>query len=298
MKFGYRDRIALLIICVVVILGIGIFVFVKPKYEKLQKAEKAYKDASDAWDLKLSDFDKIPSFQKYIKEKRDKAYDISTGFTDEMDAIQLDQFLQEKFFNTPENVKYKTRLKGTLAVSDEGATSIGYYYYTPSIITYPLVEYADLDGSLSKAVEAKRAESNLLSSRAPQAVGVGSANFTVRMTYDNCMAFIDAVKDYAKQHSDAMILNSISFEDCEFNGRIAADRDDEGELTGSRPEGLPKKYDKVDDKDLGYTNVVVNYSVFYMQEPTQVDVGDEYNKSIWDGNEWRSIKLPETEAAQ
>lgn len=292
MKFGYRDRIALLIICVVIILGIGIFVFVKPKYEKLQKSEKALKDASDAWDLKLAQFEGIQKLQDYIKEKRQASYDISKNFTDEMDAVQLDKFLQENFLNTDKNIQYKTRLQSALNVSDEGSTAIGYYYYTPSIVTYPLVEYADLDGSLEKATAEKRAESDLLSSRSPQAVGVGNASFTVRISYDNCMEFIDAVKAFANDHKDAMILNSISFDDCKFNGYQTVERDEEGELTGGRPEGLPKMYDKVDDEELGYTNVTFNYSVFYMQEPTEVEVGDPYDPKIWDGSEWRNYKLP------
>ena len=139
MKLAYRDRILLLIICVVIILGIGGFVFIKPKYEKLQKAEKSYKDASDAWDLKLIEYDGIPKYQKTIEDRRQAAYDISTNFTDEMDAVALDKFLQENFLNTPENIQYKTRLKSALSVSDEGTTGMGYYYYTPSIVSYPLM---------------------------------------------------------------------------------------------------------------------------------------------------------------
>ena len=298
MKLAYRDRILLLIICVVIILGIGGFVFVKPKYEKLQKAEKSYKEASDAWDLKLSEYDVIPKYQKTIQDRRQEAYDISTNFTDEMDAVALDKFLQENFLNTEKNIQYKTMLKSAFAVSDEGTTGMGYYYYTPSIVTYPLMEYADFDGSIKAANDEKRRESVLKGALGTQTVGAGNATFTVHISYENCMEFIDAVREFAQTHKDAMILNSVTFEDCKFNGGKTVERDEEGKLTGSRPGGLPKKYDKVDDEELGYTNVTFQYSVFYMQEPTEVNVGDPYDKTIWDGNEWRSFKLPETENAQ
>ena len=40
MKFGYRDRIVLLIVVVVVIFLLGIFVFIKPKWESLNENKK------------------------------------------------------------------------------------------------------------------------------------------------------------------------------------------------------------------------------------------------------------------
>jgi hypothetical protein len=293
MKFGYRDRIVLLIACVVIILGIGIFVFIKPKYEKMRKDEKSLKDERDSWALKLDDYAGIPKYQKSIQEKRDDANTIALNFTDEMDATKLDQFLQENFLNTEKNIQYDTKLQGALSVSDESATSVGYYYYTPNIVSYPLMEYADLDGSLQKALDEKRADQAVFGTRAVQSVGVGNANFAVKISKENCMEFIDAVRKFAEDHSDAMILNSVSIEDIKFNGGKTVERDKDGKLTGTRPENLPDKYKDVKDEDLGYSNVNFNYSVYYMQEPTGVDVGPEYQPSIWDGNEWRNYKAPE-----
>ncbi len=293
MKFGYRDRIVLLIACVLVILGIGIFVFVKPKYEKMRKDEKALKDERESWNLKLNDYAGIPQYQKSILDKREDANTIALKFTDEMDAVKLDQFLQENFLNTPKNIQYQTRLRGSLAVSDESSTTMGYYYYTPSIISYPLMEYADLDGSLQRALDEKRKDATVLGARAVQSVGVGNASFSVRISKENCMEFVDAVRKFAEDHSDAMMLNSVSFADCKFNGGKTVERDEEGKLKGTRPEGLPDKYKDIKDEDLGYTDVSFVYSVFYMQEPTAVDVGPEYQASIWDGSEWKNYKAPE-----
>lgn len=296
MKFGYRDRIVLLIVCVIIILGVGGFVFIKPKYQTLKKKEETRTQEQTKWDLKLAEFKNIPTLQNYIREKRNESEEISKGFTDEMDATKLDQFLQEKFLNTEDNIKYKTQMLTNLNVSDESATAMGYYFYTPSVVTYPLVEYADLDGSLAKATQEKRKDADVMSARAAQSVGTGNASFTLHITYANCMKFINDVREYAKTHSDAMLLNSVSFEDCEFNGRVPMERDEDGKVTGQRPQDLPEKYKQVADEELGYTNVTFNYSVFYMQEPTQVDVGDDYNPDIWNGNEWRSYKAPEKAA--
>ncbi len=288
MKFGYRERVVLLIASVLIILGVGFFVFIKPKYDKMQENKKACEAAEASWNTKKASFDTIPIVQENIKTKYQKAYDQSLYFTDEMDATELDQFLQEKFMNTEENIQYKTKLQGALTVSDEGTAGIGFYYYTPKIVTYPLYEAADLNKSYAAQTALKFVESSLLASKGAQTVGSGNASFTVKINKKDAFEFIDGVRDYAIKNKDAMIITSVSFADYDFKGGVAMERDEEGKITGSRPENLKKKYKDVKDEELGYTNVTVNYMVYYMQEPNEPDVGAAYNASIWDGEEWRT----------
>ena len=288
MKFGYRDRILLLIGCVIIILGIGFFVFIQPKYKDMTANKKKCEEAEKAWTQKKNEFDEIPDIQQRIKNRYKKAYDVSTNFTDEMDATKLDQFLQTQFFNTEENIKNKTKLESALNVTDETTRGMSYYFYTPSIVTYPLYEAADLDHSLAAAVEEKTKESTILSERAAQVVGAGNAGFTVRINKKDAFEFIDGVKKYADDHKDAMLITSITMAEYDFNGGVAMERDEEGKITGERPENLKEKYDEVEDEDLGYTSVTINYEVYYMQEPTEPDVGPEYHPEIWDGDEWRT----------
>jgi len=297
MKFGYRDRIILLIAVVVIIFGIGIFVFIKPKYEDMKKDKKSRDDAKNTWETQLLEFDSIEAKQTYIKNKYQEALTMSENFTPEMDAAELDQFFQNQFFNNAEK-NYKkngTKLNNSLTVSDEGTAAIGYYYYTPSILTYPLYEYADLDGSLAKAAEEKRAYSDLLSSHQAQTAGAGTASFTVHINKADFNEFMDSLHEYAESKKDAMIINSISFAKYNFNGK-PLERDDEGKITGTRPDDLKEELEAVDDEDLGYTDVSVTYTVYYMQEPTEPDVGDKYDKAIWEGEEWRNFKLEASEA--
>lgn len=289
MKFGYRDRIILLIACVVIIFGVGFFVFIRPKYQELKKDEKALQKAEGEWTLKMNDFESIPDLQESITKRFNKASDISLNFTDEMDATELDQFLQEKFFNNTEkdNIKDDTSLISSLSVSDEGTSSIGFYYYTPSIVTYPLYEYADLDGSLKAAAAEKRKEADLFAAHSAQTVGAGQSTFTVRINRKDAMDFIDSVRKFAMDNKDAMIINSVSIAEYDFNG-IPMERDDDGKIKGTRPEQIKEKFDAVKDEDLGYTNVTFSYTVFYMQEPQKPDLGPEYNADIWKGDGWRT----------
>ena len=288
MKFGYRERVVLLIASVLIILGVGFFVFIKPKYDKMVESKKACETAEKNWNDKKATFDNIPVMQDTINTRYQKAYDQSLYFTDEMDATKLDQFLQEKFMNTEENIQYKTKLQGGLSVTDESTASLGFYYYMPGAVTYPLYEAADLNGSYAIEAAAKVLEPRLLATKSAQTVGAGSASFTVKINKKDAFEFIDGVRDYAIKNKDAMRILSVNFAEYDFKGGVAMERDEEGKITGSRPENLKAKYKDVKDEELGYTNVTVNYVVYYMQEPNKPDVGPEYKASIWDGEEWRS----------
>lgn len=291
MKLNYRERVILLVVLVVVIFGVGIFAFIKPQWEKLKTNEKKLADAKTAWSTKLAEFDSINEKRDTIVERRNSAYDLSQEFTDEMDAIHLDKFLQEKFINTDKHKEDNVKLVGNLSVSDESSTSIAYYYYTPKILTYPLYENADFDNSLKAATAEKLLESGILSALNAQTVGNSTAQFTLKVNREDTMALIDAVHDYAIQNKDAMILNSVSIADYDFNEYMdeadAKLTDETGKaLTGSQLAAavVPE-----------YTTVTFSYTVYYMQEPTEVKslIGPEYNASVWDGKEWKTMTVSE-----
>lgn len=285
MKLGYRDRIILLVVLVVVILAIGIFVFIKPQWKKLTENQKKLETAKTEWSETLQSFERINTMRETITKRRGEAYDISQVFTDEMDATQLDQFIQENFINIDKFKEDKVELVNNIAVGDEASTSLGYYYYTPSVVTYPLYEYADFDGSLAKATAEKLNESTVLGGRDAQNVGVGNATLTLKITREDTMALIDSVRAYAEEHKDAMLIQSISIKEYDFNGKPS----EAGATPNPEAPATPAAGEE-DNVTPGYTEVTFVYQVFYMQEPTEVKeaVGPAYDASVWDGNEWKS----------
>lgn len=299
MKFGYRDRIVLLIACVVIIFGIGIVLFIKPKYESLKKDKKARDEAKKEWAIQLEKFDGIPGRQDKLNADFETAKGESKKFVDSMDAIDLDNFLREKFMNTEEHIEHGMRLDGGLSVSDAGTASLNYYYYTPSVVTYPLYELADMDGSLAKAAADKRHESDVLSTRAAQTVGAGDATFALKVNRKDAMALIDAVHDYAVKNKDAMILHSVTFSDYKFLGGLELDEDgnvkkDDTAQTANPDETTPGTTEGEEEEDLGGTaTMTVSYSVYYMQEPTKPDVGPSYDPSVWETDAWRTYSQAE-----
>ncbi len=291
MKLSYRDRIILIFAIVIVILGIGIFVFIKPKYEKMKKNKADLKAAQDDWNTKLLEFDRIPVRQGVINDTYAEGLKISEGFTNEMTSVEVDEFLQQ-FFNTEQFVTDEVSAKKDMSVSNEKSTTLGYYYYTPNIVTYPLYEAADLDGSIAKAVEEKLHDVRVLSARKAQTVSDGEEKFTVLLKRENLMSFLDELEKYAREHSDAMLITSVKLDDCNFNedledgtGAQAGQVDADGNPVQV---AAPKNDNNKADVKKDYTEATIEYKAYYIQEPTKPDVGPAYDKTIWDGNDWRT----------
>lgn len=292
MKFGYRDRIVLLIACVIIIFGIGIVLFIKPKYEDLKTDKKARDKAKQEWTEQLSKFEGIPDRQKKLEDDFKTATDEAKNFVTAMDGVELDDFLREKFMNTEEHIEHGVRLNGNLSVSDQSSTSLSYYYYSPSVVTYPLYELADMDGSLAKAAAEKRYEADVLSSRASQSVGAGDATFSVIVNRKDAMALIDGIHDYAVKNKDAMLLHSVSFSDYKFLGGL--ELDENGQVKKDDTAQPTTGGEEEEEEDLGGTSLMtVSYSVYYMQEPTKPDVGPSYDPDVWKTDAWRTYSQAE-----
>lgn len=315
MKFGYRDRIVLLIVVIVLIFSIGIFAIIRPTWEKLNTNKEIRKNLESEWTQKLHEFDMIPKRQEIINQKYDEGTKLAAEFTPEMSSVELGKFLQEKFINNDKFREDKVEVIDSCKISDKSTTSLNYYYYTPSIVTYPLYEYADLDGSLAKAAEEKMKEANLLGARAAQTIGSSASSIQLKINREDTMALLDAISKYAKDNHDTMMIESVTLKEAEFNEEYLEEEGDEpqqkapakqqeededGNPIDEQP--APQNDDEEnkipDDITPGYTDVTINYRAYYVQAPTKPDVGPSYDPTIWDGKEWKAITAPADAAAQ
>ena len=111
MKLSYRDKVIIIVVAVLVILGVGIFCFAKPKYESLQVSKQrlaAKEDEQQQVDAKIATLDGL---KKQLE--------------DNIDAIVEDQkqFLSEK--ETGETYEISKYLMDTLSpISDFKITGV------------------------------------------------------------------------------------------------------------------------------------------------------------------------------
>lgn len=323
MKLGYRDRVILLVACVIIIFCIGIFLFIKPTWEKLNKNEEVLKTESEKWNIQLEQFNNITRMQDNINKKYEKGKELSTEFTPAMNSIEFDRFMQ-KFINTDTHLANGLDVKGGVTFMDEGVSSISYYTYTPRVLTYPLYELADMDGSLKTATQEKLKESDILSKLPSQSAGANRITLNLKTTRQDLMNLLETIHKYAEDNHDAMLVHSVSINDYTFGlepGEVLEipteiEKDEDGNIkraeftvktseanykpedSTSTPASTPdtttdtkKKDDSDKQRDtsmIGYSEVNIDYELYSMQEPTKPDVGPAYNSAIWDGDEWQS----------
>lgn len=308
MKFGYRDRIVLLVVVIVVIFCVGIFAVIRPTWEKLNTNKEIKKNLESEWTQKLHEFSMIPKRQEIIQNKYEEGTKLAAEFTDEMDSVELGKFLQDNFINIDKFREDEVEVIDTVQLGDKSTSSLNYYYYTPSIVTYPLYEYADLDGSLAKAAEEKMSEAKLLGARSAQTVGSSASTIQLRINREDTMALLDAINQYAKDHKDTMMINSVTLKEAEFNEAYlegeeqpqqqAAPAEPELDDEGNPIENQPAPQANDDENNIpadvkpGYTDVTISYRAYYVQAPTKPEVGPSYDESIWEGKEWKAITAP------
>ena len=134
-------------------------------------------------------------------------------------------------------------------------------------------------------------EATILSGRSTQTVGNGNAQLSFKINREDTMALIDAVRKYAVDNNDAMLLKSVKITNYDFNG-TPLERDEEGNIIGE-PEEPEEGEPELEPDEIGYSEVAFDFQVYYMQEPTKPDVGEPYDAAVWNGDAWKNYVAAE-----
>ncbi|HHX58034.1 MAG TPA: type II secretion system protein M [Clostridiales bacterium] len=206
MKLSYRDRIILIFVSLIAIVLIGIFLGIKPLSKdiktnraELEKQEKVMAEIQ-------KEIDKIPGLEKAIDKFYTESVDIAGKFTEPRTPNELDKFLQ------PTIQKEFFEVDSTFTPGEAGVVNLEYYYVTPNILTYPLAEAADLDGSLSKKAAEEMKKTIILSTRTVEGVAGSTVELNFRAKKEDIMQFINDIKAL----DETIIIKSVVIDDYTF----------------------------------------------------------------------------------
>lgn len=200
MKLSYRDKVIIIVVAVLVILGVGIFCFAKPKYEDLQVSKQRLAAKEDE--------------RKQVEDKMGTLEDLKKQLENQIDAIVEDQeqFLSEK--DTGETYQISKYLMEMLApISDFkitgvtmdplASTDLEAYYYNKNAISYPLKVNGDIANKLPP--EVGYATDGSWPS-APASVKVGGTVATVEYECDESSSVLDAIQLIAENEKNIYLL--------------------------------------------------------------------------------------------
>ena len=187
-EMSYRDKMILLIISVIIILAVGFFALIRPKYN-------SYEATKTEWDGIDAKIQQIP----VLKDGITKEYNDSKAIA-EMFVNEAFQPVNDTFDNLKANYvfdKYvqplidESELKvDTFSIGGIGSQVLSYYYLTPDVLTYSLLESADINGNYAEQVEEMMRQGNFISEKGTADVMTNTLSLSVRGTKENLMAFL------------------------------------------------------------------------------------------------------------
>lgn len=200
MKLSYRDKVIIIVVAVLVVLGVGIFCFAKPKYESLQVSKERL-TAKQTEQQQVDD--KIGTLE--VLKKR---------LEDDVDNIVEDQekFLSEKEYgDTYQISKYLMNLLAPVSgfnitgvtMDPLASTELAEYYYNKNAISYPLKVNGDIANKLPPEVGYATDGSW---PKNPEGVQVGGTVVTVSYGCDDSAQVLDAIQLIADNDKNIYLM--------------------------------------------------------------------------------------------
>ncbi len=293
MKLSKQERIGILVIAVILIIGLGIWLFIVPRFQAIGASTTSLEN-------KISELDKARAKQATkddLKEQVMLAYEegenLANMFFEELEPYMADHEFREFLAQCESNV-----LVEAVTVSEKSTYTLAPTYYTEDEVTYALKTYVTQGLQPSedeiKAEERLALLKNTLGSA--QTVGATSVTFDVSaIDPQELINFIDEINSYEKEEDGtptrkAIMIDGFSLEyplvEKEYSDiadEIEKDAYDEGtkelykNFNRTRPADLIQE-EKEDDEeaDLAASDYLYTvtlklnfFSVERMQDPTE-----------------------------
>lgn len=289
MKLSKQERIAVIVIAILVILVVGVFVFIKPNIETIN----ATKATLETKNKELSDAKTKAATKDGLREQILAAYDKGKNTADmfypEMKSYEVDNEVRAFLEQCEAEV-----LVESLTVSQPQTASLSTSVFVPSSVSYALKDYVNqgvttditkIDPNLIRQVAIRAALGDA------QTIGASTATFTIKAeTKEALLSFADEVNDYVKDQNGkdtrmAVSINNIAFEDKElieeYRERAEGNENNNTNTPSAREAAPPANNDNNDNDNNNNNNDDENaeeffelsvtltfYSIERMQDPT------------------------------
>lgn len=200
MKMSYREKIVLLVVIIFLVILIFVMWPIKKLRENIDKHTKSYDQIKIVYDENQRLINEIPTIEKNITKIYTDSKDLSKNFIAHKENFEIDKYLQE-IINTPEytdGTNNQFQVLYSFDQKDTEAEPLEFYYYNPKVVTYPILENADVNGNLlattDNALYKKVTNAVCMNNLEPQTVEKHAAVVNARFTKEALFKFLDTVK--------------------------------------------------------------------------------------------------------
>ena len=199
-EMSYRDKMIILIITVIIILAVGFFALIRPKYNALVADRNTYEETKTEWDGLEAKINQIPVLKDAITTSYNESKKIAEMFVNEAFQTEDDSFdsgkINQVFEEYIQTMVDESELKvNKLEIEGVTAEALEYYYYTPNVVTYSLLESADINGNYAQEVTDLLKVSNALQERETAEVMVNRVNLEFLGKKENLMSFLTKITE-------------------------------------------------------------------------------------------------------
>ena len=203
MRLSKQERIGALIILAIVILALGAFLLIKPKFEEVGRTKATLAERQN----ELQQAQERQSLKGGLKTQIEEQYEIGEHLADmffpEYKSYEADDafraFLQQLDF--PVTVE-------SVTVGEPSTTNLSVSFYTPTEVSYALKTYVTQGITVEQTEEEQKQAARMAALATAlaeaQTVGASTVSFTASMlTRADVLKFADAVNSYVMQEGTA-----------------------------------------------------------------------------------------------
>ena len=193
MKISKQERIAIVCFLVAAILGVGIFVFVLPNFNKIDTNNKQLTAVKQEYSDILKQLEHTSTIDDEISKAYEEGKNLADTFYDDLSPYEADEIMRQ-FIATFNKQEGKNITIDGLSISPFATQTLTVSVFRSSEVTYPLKEFAntvveqpDTDvleeissmNTRELVMYAKKLQATLLAASEPVTVGSITVSFTV-----------------------------------------------------------------------------------------------------------------------
>lgn len=326
MKLSKQERIAAVVVMVIIILALGGFLLVKPKVEDMLASKSAAEAKQTEYNEDYATAQKREPLKEDILKAYEKGSHIADMFFPEFDTYEADDAFREFLGQLESKVAVEQ-----YTIDKAGTVTLGTIFPTEESVEYDLKTYATQGADMS-AEEAKiLARQEEIASYLGEPMTIGSSNINCTISYispQEMLTFVDEVNNYVRDENGEQVRKAISIPGYELNygevqkkydklieqynkaaeaeGRAALRKatglkleDDSNQQNNNNNNNNQEETAAITDHLFSLSTTFTFYSIERMQDPkAQLDAQDGIYEETEDGTEGSEGGEEETEGTE
>ncbi len=137
MQMSKQEKIIVFVLLILVILGIGLFVFILPNFNNIEPNQKSLDAANSSYSDILSQLEREKTIDSDIKEEYEKGKNLANGFYHDLTPVECDEIMRQFI------AKGKDISINELKVGPMSTENLSISVFLPTEVTYPLKDFSN-----------------------------------------------------------------------------------------------------------------------------------------------------------